>query len=645
MINATLRRVGPTTDLESVQLGSLAIAAPMLQRMKVADIINQHLPADPQLEFSYGDVLSLLAAARFYEPHALINIPAWAEKSGADLLWDIPAEKLNDDRLGRALDAFFTKRHTILARLALHVAQEFEVPLQEVHYDPTHIVFHGQYAGSQARPGLKDLDQQGDDDDPGDHQPVGKKPVDNRQAENKSVAKEAAAAKEPPRLPFDDDLSPAHITRGRPMEDVPDGGRVVHAGLVLAGDEHGPVPLFGHTLSGNQNGHTAVAEMWSLLQTCVKPPGLTLLCSDTGTYSFGHLRRLKDANSHAVCPAPWGDFRKVYDAVAPKLTWRTASYLSLEQQRRRTAKSSLPQEHYELAEVAHTLHDPDAPDDPKRSLGVRLIFIHSTSDEKTARQQRERLLAARGAKLATLAERVLDGRHPYTTEARIWEAVHKIFGKTDLKQYLRIELQRLRKTERDQLPPPKPGCVRSRFRLVVTRDEEALTQAARYDGRSLLVTTAPEVHTTDALFSTYKRQIYNEHANHIFKGPLEVSPVFLKTPERVEALVFLMMISLQLHFLLQREYRRHVPATAPAKERRVTTQTLARWFDNYAVLISREAGMRVLQTTRLTRCQREALQRLGLPTPHDFLRRCVSATSPCRGSSSPHSSCSTRSPH
>jgi hypothetical protein len=43
-------------------------------------------------------MLGLLLAARLCQPTALINIPAWAERTGADLIWDILAESLNDDR-------------------------------------------------------------------------------------------------------------------------------------------------------------------------------------------------------------------------------------------------------------------------------------------------------------------------------------------------------------------------------------------------------------------------------------------------------------------------------------------------------------------------------------------------------------------
>jgi transposase len=576
VINATLKRVGPVTDVESVRIGSLALAFPMLERMKVAEIINRYLPGDPQLEFDYGRVLSLLVAARFYQPVALENVAHWATESGAELLWNIPADKLNDDRLARALDAFFTRRHSILGTLALFVAEEFGVPLRDVHYDPTHIVFQGLYKNAQER------------DDFADEDPT----------------------------PIDDDLPPAHITRGRPLEDVPDGARVIHAGLCLAGDQHGLVPLFGHTVSGNENGHTAVAEQWSLLQQVVQPPPLTFF-SDTGTFSFGHLDRLRQAGSHGVCPAPWEDFQKLYDEQEPQLTWREASYLSLEQQRRRR-QGNLPKEHYELAEVAHTLTDSK---DKTRTLAVRVLFVYSTADEKAVRQQRARLLDRREAKLKTLAERVLAGRHPYTKEPRIWEEVEKILGKGDTRKFLPVALQRLSRDEQRALPPPKSGCVRSQHRLVVTRDVAAIAAAEYYDGLSVIITTAPRERTADDLFAEYKRQTYNEHANHVFKGPLAVSPVFLKTPARAEALVFLMMISLMLYLLLQREYRRNVPADAPAKERRVTSKTLLRWFANYTVLLSREGGMRVLQPTRLNARRREALERLGLPTPSVFLRR------------------------
>src|SRR3712207_1325298 len=109
---------GTTLDCAACNLGPLAVVAPLVDRMGVADTIDRHLPHDPQREYSHGQVLSLLLAARLCQPTALVNVATWARQSGAEFLWDIPADKLNDDRLGRALDALFTQRHSILASVA-----------------------------------------------------------------------------------------------------------------------------------------------------------------------------------------------------------------------------------------------------------------------------------------------------------------------------------------------------------------------------------------------------------------------------------------------------------------------------------------------------------------------------------------------
>src|SRR5271155_1974797 len=143
---------GPTLTDHTLNLGPLALVAPLLQRLDIAAIIDRHLPPDPQLTFSHGRVLSLLLAARLCQPTALINIPAWVANTGADLLWDMPADSLNDDRLGRALDAFFTQRHSILTAVAAQALQLAELPRDRLHFDPTHLFFYGAYASSQPRP-------------------------------------------------------------------------------------------------------------------------------------------------------------------------------------------------------------------------------------------------------------------------------------------------------------------------------------------------------------------------------------------------------------------------------------------------------------------------------------------------------------
>src|SRR3954471_285619 len=273
---------GRTTSQESCSFGSLAVTAPLLERMGIADIIDRHLPADPQAEYAYGPLLTLLMAARLAQPVALVNVPDWAQRSGASLLWGIPPDKLNDDRLGRALDAFYYQRHSILAGVALHVADVFDVSLDRLHYDPTHILLHGEFASSRPRA------------DPA---------VDLLR-------------------PYADD-PPAHITYGHAV----DGTKLIHVGLTVAVDALGALPIFGHATDGNHNGHTAIAEQLDLFREHL-PRRRRLLASDRGTFSVRHVARCQREGFDVLCSAPWTDYRGLYDAHRGLLLWQRASYLS-----------------------------------------------------------------------------------------------------------------------------------------------------------------------------------------------------------------------------------------------------------------------------------------------------------------------------
>ena len=113
---------GAATAQHVVNAGPLALIHPLLDKLDVEAIIDRHLPPDPQHEYSHGQVLTVLLAARLCQPTALVHVAGWAEKTGADIFANIPADKLNDDRLGRALDAFFDHRHSVLASAAAWAA-------------------------------------------------------------------------------------------------------------------------------------------------------------------------------------------------------------------------------------------------------------------------------------------------------------------------------------------------------------------------------------------------------------------------------------------------------------------------------------------------------------------------------------------
>jgi transposase len=563
---------GAVLERSACNLGPLALIAPLLEQMDVAAIIDRHLPPDPQLEYSHGQVLRLLLAARLCQPLALVNVAGWAQESGAEFLWDIPAEKLNDDRLGRALDALFRQRHSILGSVAAHVVSTFRLPLSRLHYDTTHLLVCGAYDTS--------------------------KPI-------------AADLPLPPATPSAD-FPPAPITHGYAAHDA----KMIHAGVCAVIDDQGAVPIFGHTLGGNRNGKTGIAEQFQLLQDYLHPESL-LLISDRGTYSAAHVARLQRAGHHVLCSVPWHDFKPLFEQHRDRLPWDRASFLSVEQKRRRQVNSSLPKEHYDLAVLRHALTDPDTGD----RVPCRVLFVFSSADQKVCHQQRQRAVAKIRQGLEGIAQSVARGHARSHDPAQIHRRVARLLGQRGAARYFRWELVPLTPQEQAALPPPPRGCRRPSQRFVFSYDEAAAQADAALDGYSALLTTAPISQSGDSLFTQFKQQCYLEQAHHQWKTPLAVCPLFLKSPERVEALVYLLKIALTAYHLLQRRYREAVPEDAPVTDKRLTTETLLRTF-RICPLVKEAAPLGcVVHAVRLTQRQRQILQRLAFPTPAQILSR------------------------
>lgn len=418
---------------EVVNVGPLALLLPLLERLQVTEIIDRHLPPDPQLEYHHGSVLSLLLAARLSCPTALVNVADWADKAGADVLWNIPTDKLNDDRLGRALDAFFDQRHSILACVAEQALRLAHLPRQRLHCDTTHLLFYGDYDSSQPRP---------------DDVPL------------------------PPTTPSAD-FPPAHLTYGHGAEDV----KLVQVGVCAVVDDQGALPLLSHVLDGNANGHTAIAQTLELLRQYLPPPPDLLLVSDRGTFSAAHVARMHRHGYAVLCSVPWQDYPGLFEQHRPQWSWQRASYLSSEQQRRRDTHSALPREHDDLAVVHQSLRDPET----KQDVPCRVLFVFSTADQKVCQQTREKSITKIRAGLEQLAATVQRG-HRATTRTSIERRVAKLLGNKGAARYFRWEWLPLTPAEQAALPAPARGCRRPTDRFVFHYDAAAAAADAPYDG-------------------------------------------------------------------------------------------------------------------------------------------------------------------
>ena len=369
---------GASVDVNLVNVGKLALIRPVLDQLDIAAIIDRNLPADPQLEYSYGRTLTALLAARLDHPLALMNVSEWASEAGADLMFGIPPEKLNDDRLGRALDALFDARHSITAQVTAEALRWTDMSLKHIHFDPTDITFYGRYESSRPRPSFDEA------------------------------------------TPEDEDLPPAHLHRG-----YASGLLTVQLGAVAAIDDFGALPIFTHVYDGNRNGFTGIRETCQLLRQQELPLANSLLVSDRGTFSANHLGTLRQHDQYALCSVSWRDYQTLYDANRTRLRWQQASFLSQEQQRRRECQSTLPLDNYRIAVLTHQLQD-----DAKRTIPCRVIFVHSSANERLERERRTDNIAKVQAGLAELAAK-LKRAHPCSTPESIQRQVVRLLGKKD----------------------------------------------------------------------------------------------------------------------------------------------------------------------------------------------------------------------
>lgn len=186
---------------------------------------------------------------------------------------------------------------------------------------------------------------------------------------------------------------------------------------------------------------------------------------------------------------------------------------------------------------------------------LRALFVLSLDDREAAHAQRER----QWTRLEEEIRRLNGGVPRYTKTA------DELAGKAKAKIERRglSGLVRLSVAEHTGKPQAR-----------IERDEQAIAEAARLDGRYCLVSNDHQL-TADELFAAYKRQHLIENRFRDWKGPLAVRPLFLHNNRRIAALVAIISLALLLYGLIERQVRRGLAALTE-RERRLLTQRIGR---------------------------------------------------------------------
>ena len=137
-------------DLKRVQaerlrrFGDVFLALAVWRRLRLDEILRS-LPLEGREEIGWDLMACIQAVARFCEPSSDLAVAEGGYgRTALDDLLGVPVEKVNDDRLYRALDRILPHKDTICKALQQRYAEWFGTAFDFLFYDVTSIYFEGQ---------------------------------------------------------------------------------------------------------------------------------------------------------------------------------------------------------------------------------------------------------------------------------------------------------------------------------------------------------------------------------------------------------------------------------------------------------------------------------------------------------------------
>jgi transposase len=226
-------------------LGALPVIADLCRRLDLAGIIDRACPVREVALVTHGQVIEALVANRLTSPAPLVHVQDWAGEWAVEEVWGIDPAVLNDDRLGRALDAIAPELEQLVGSVGARAIAAFGLDVARLHWDLTSISLYGAYP------------------DPDDGFPT-------------------------PRY-------------GHPKDRRPDL-KQVQTGLAVTGDQAGGVPVFHRVYDGGAGEVAQVIGAMTTLKKLAGPKRL-LLVGDSKLVSYPNLRAMIQAGVDFIAPA------------------------------------------------------------------------------------------------------------------------------------------------------------------------------------------------------------------------------------------------------------------------------------------------------------------------------------------------------
>jgi transposase len=489
-------------EIEAYQVQHLPIVKAYADKIGLVEVINQLVPTEMMVDpgtLVLGLVLDTLSGrSPLYRLEAF-----FAQQDTALLLGQgLPAQAFTDDTVGRVLDLLYeVGTMKLFTACAVRADQVFGLDKRYVHFDTTSVSVYGEYLPPE------DLQEQ--------------------------------------EVPFT-------ITHGYSKDKRPDLKQFVLSTLCV----DRAVPLWGKPEDGNASdktvNNTLLSDIATFLAKHGVAPGAYIYVADAALVTEANLAALGDTRFITRLPATYNACERIIAEAVAHNTWDDLGVIAHTKPTQHRPATS-----YKAYEGAVTLY----------GTPYRAVVLHSSAQDKRRQKRLERESQASYSTVQTAARTA--EQQEYFCRADAEAAAAKLRALSTAYHLLDVAVEERPLYGRGRPSSHKPRAVqamRYRLKTSIRAQTERMARMEEEAGCFVLLTNVPTTgdlaHSAGDILKVYKDQHGTEQNYGFLKDPVLVNSLFLKKPERIEALGLVLLLALLIWRLMERARRTYVDTTS-----------------------------------------------------------------------------------
>jgi transposase len=521
--------------IEAYQVQHLPIVKAYADKIGLVDAINKVVPTEMGVDpgtIVLGMILDTLSGRS-----PLYRLEEFFTHQDTALLLGkaVAPEAFNDDTVGRILERLYdVGTMKIFTACAVRADQVYGLDKRYVHFDTTSISVYGEYLPPEGQP----------------DQPE-------------------------PAVPFT-------ITHGYSKDKRPDLKQFVFSTLCV----DRAVPLWGTPEDGNASdktiNNTLLSDIATFLAQHGVAPGAYIYVADAALVTEDNLTALGDTLFITRLPATYSECGRLITEAVAHNTWEEVGVLA-----HTKPTKHRPGTAYKVSEGEVTLY----------GTAYRAVVIHSSTQDKRRQQRLERDIQASYSTAQTAARRAEQQEYFCRADAETAAAQLRAVPTAYHRMEVTVEERPVYGRGRPSAHKPRPiTAMRYRLKTVISPQTERIARLEEEAGCFVLLTNVPTAgelaHSARDILTVYKDQHGTEQNYGFLKDPVLVNSLFLKKPERIEALGLILLLALLLWRLMERAMRTYVDTTRtplPGWDKKATARPTA------FMMITKFAGVIVLK--------------------------------------------------